>query len=88
MSTVTKKAWPADAVILVCSTPETVVINQRDSFHTANCRDCHADLVYSGQSFARAQQVAGGFRPVDFLCIDCCVTYDRNSIEHFEDHRR
>ena len=83
------KLWPSDAVILVCSSAETANVRAMDSVHAAHCRDCGCDVVYSGSSMNAAQAADVTFgRPVDFLCVECCVTYDASSIERLIDHRK
>jgi hypothetical protein len=83
------KPWPSDAVIIICSEPHEAKTEKMESVNPGVCRDCGRTVVYDGWSMRRASQpeFTRG-RPVELLCIPCCVTYDAQSITHFEDHRR
>lgn len=52
------------------------------------CADCGTRLALDSESIASAwamPQRQG--RPLRFICVECCLTYDRKSIEHLVDHR-
>lgn len=83
-----QKPWPTDAIMLVCSTPETATREHMDSVNDGTCRDCGQAIVYSGRSMRFCLETPGrGDRPVRFFCIDCATQHRFEDITHFEDHR-
>lgn len=52
------------------------------------CRDCNVEVVVDTTSVrdAAACPERRG-RPIDYLCIECAVTYDYGSIDHVIDLR-
>lgn len=84
------KPWPSDAVIIVAApSAESIVGNMRGPAFKCLCRDCGEELL--ADSFSRDAALAMPERmgrPVAHICIRCCVTYDRSSIQKLIDHRR
>lgn len=82
------KPWPADSVVIVAA----VIGEEQQEFMEARvetaCHDCDARLYAD----SRTIRVAAGLpsrrgRPITFLCLNCCTTYDRSTLTEIHDHR-
>lgn len=59
-----------------------------ESVLPATCRDCGTALATDSYSrrLSENHPLRAG-RPVLYFCTDCCLKYDRKSIQDFQDHR-
>ena len=84
----TKKPWPADALIVVASVAGQEKREQMESVVHKTCRDCDAVLAADSFTIRRAENHPQRYgRQVQFLCVPCSVRYDVNTVDVFEDHR-
>lgn len=84
------KPWPGDAMMVVsCPAKDFQFTTEPMRVVSRKCRDCDAEIVVNVDTIEAAEQhPARHDRPVKFFCIDCCITYDRNSIDMFVDDRK
>jgi hypothetical protein len=82
------KTWPCDAVILVCATPSEARIELMGAAIFGHCRDCGRGILCSERSHGLAMASPLRYdRPIDFLCVECCVQYDIRTMDRLIDHR-
>ena len=85
----TLRPWPSDVVQIVAATPATVNVRGiRGKITDGSCADCDARLAYDSKSIEDAlalPQRQG--RPLRFICVQCCLKYDRSKIECLIDQR-
>ncbi len=81
------KPWPRDAVIVVCATPESAIIERMSSIVPTLCRDCRCPLVADGRTLETARLIDGSRRrPIECLCLRCYQTYE-HVFDLLVDHR-
>ena len=83
------KRWPGDVVQIVASTQARVnVAGIRGRIVDETCADCQTRLAVDSHTIETALQLdCRNRRPLRFICVDCCMAYDRQSIEVLIDHR-
>lgn len=84
-----RKLWPSDAVMIVAAHEGTELVANMESRVACVCCDCSKPLMADTATIRRS--VEAGYprgRPIRFFCVECCVTYDRTSVDVLEDHRR
>ena len=83
------KTWPGDAIVIMASRRGTAIEANMLAVVRTCCRDCGAPIDADAHSVGvAAASPARQGRPIDFLCIECGVTYDRGSIDMLVDDRR
>jgi hypothetical protein len=80
--------WPADAIMLICASPDRADRTAMESVNPGQCRNCGADIVYDGRSLRRALEISArsGDRPVKFFCESCADKHDLNQCNRVVDH--
>lgn len=82
------KPWPGEAVIIVAAAAGEERREQMEAVVPAECRDCGRILAADSHTIRLAEGLPSRRgRPVEFLCIACCVTYDRRTVSEFHDDR-
>ncbi len=85
----TLNPWPDDCVQIVAATPATINVRGiRGQITDQICADCAARLAVDSWSIETAWAMPERQRrPLRFICVKCCLTYDRSMIEHLVDQR-
>lgn len=75
---------------IVASTPATVNVRGiREKIVDEKCADCGQRLAVDSYSIRVAWEIPQRQgRPLKFICVDCCLKYDRKSIEFLVDLRQ
>lgn len=82
------KRWPSSAVIVVAASAGEERREQMEAVVPVECRDCGATLAADSHTIRLAEGLPSRQgRPVEFLCVACCVTYDRATVTEFHDDR-
>lgn len=83
------KPWPNDCLVVVASTPLTVNVKGiREYIVDQTCADCSCRLSVDNFSIRTAWEMPERQRrPLRFICVQCCLLYDRSSIEKLVDNR-
>lgn len=83
------KPWPVDCVQIVAATYQTVnLAGIRGRVLRRVCNDCQSSLGVDSETIddAIVMKERNG-RPLRYICVECCLQYDRCSIDHFVDQR-
>ncbi len=84
-----KKPWPSEAVIIVAARAGDEKPDQMDGPFVANCRDCYGDLIADIHTVHKAEHLPTRHgRPIEFLCVHCCLAYERPTELHDDRGRK
>jgi hypothetical protein len=83
-----KKPWPKDCLQIIASVTSESIIPEGEAKRIETCADCGAELTASQRTFDLAMRNPSRFdRPVRYVCVECGVQYDINSLDELHDHR-
>ena len=80
------KPWPSDATMVIASRKGTENRDKMTDPVERVCRDCGCELAVDTVTIAKADEICPG-RKIGFFCIECCITYDRSSVNVLRDCR-
>lgn len=89
MSETNRKPWPIECVQIVAALYQTVnLAGIRGRVVRRVCHDCQCSLGVDSETIDDAilMKERNG-RPLRYICVECCLQYDRCSIDHFVDQR-
>ncbi len=84
------KPWPSDCVQIVAATYKTVnLAGIRGRVSRRVCKDCQCFIGVDSYTIHIALMMPQrDGRPLKFVCVDCCLLYDRSGIVVLIDHRQ
>lgn len=76
------KPWPTDAVIVVAAIAGQEIREHMEGVLVRNCSDCGQVLHADTRTARAAEELPSRHnRPIEYLCVECAVTYDVRGIE-------